>query len=325
MTTKKRLFLTLAASLAAQLLTAQTSLFETDRVVATVDDKVFTSMDVRQAVVGELERINASLTGQARADQVTRVCRLALDAMVNKELIYLDFKDLKAKLPNSLVQERIDSAVTANAGGDIILFEEKLYQEGLTMAEYRERVHKDIAVEMLMRNKVKTGVSIADDEVERFYAEHRFDMTTPMRYRLAVILLKGDGRHAGRLPEAIAEIQAKLKSGVPFADLAKEYSEGAAADQGGDQGWLESLNDAIRLAIRDLNKGDATRQPVTIGSNVYFVRVLDIAGGGVPPLDQELKAKIKDRLTRLEEERRYQDYLRELHGKFAVRRLDGLN
>ena len=120
MTTKKRLFLTLAAGLAAQLLTAQTSLFETDRVVATVDDKVFTSMDVRQAVAGELERINASLTGQARADQVTRVCRLALDAMVNKELIYLDFKDLKAKLPPSLVQERIDSAVTANAGGDVI-------------------------------------------------------------------------------------------------------------------------------------------------------------------------------------------------------------
>ena len=168
MTTKKRLFLTLAVGLAAQLLTAQTSLFETDRVVATVDDKGFTSVDVRQAVAGELERINASLTGQARADQVTRVCRLALDAMVNKELIYLDFKDLKAKLPPSLVQERIDSAVTANAGGDIILFEEKLYQEGLTMAEYRERVHKDIAVEMLMRNKVKTGVSIADEEGERF-------------------------------------------------------------------------------------------------------------------------------------------------------------
>lgn len=292
------------------------------RVLAVVADKVFTSVDVRASIKKELDKLQRELPAKEYKQYSAKLMKNALDAMINKELIYLDFKDLKATIPTAIIQERFDAAVSDIAGGDIILFEEKLYKDGMSITEYKERIHKEIAVEMLLRNKIRNGVSISDSAIETYYQEHRFDMVKPSRYHIAIILIRGNGRHADNAPEIIATIQSALKNGTPFEDLAKKYSEDPHAQEGGDQGWMASLNETILNAVNALPKNGVTPVPVKIGSNAYFIKVHDIEAGGVPPLNSELQEQIKDTLVKLEEKNRLEAYLNELHMKYPVRRMD---
>lgn len=293
-----------------------------DRVVAVVDQKVFTTLDVRQSIKNELAALEKSLKGKQLEEQSQKLFSMALDALINKELIFLDFKNLKANVPAFIIQERVDAAVAKTAGGDIILFEDNLYKQGMTMTEFREKIYKDIAVELLLRNKVKTGVSIPDSAVTAFYEKHKYDMVRPPRYHLAVIMLKGNGRYAGKLDETFNTIQQELKNGKTFEQLVKQFSEGANAENAGDQGWLDSPHPELKKAVENLDKGQVSPAKCTIGNNLYIVKLVDVVGRGVPKLDDKLKDSIRQKLTQEEEQVRYRQYIKELHMKYAVRRMD---
>ncbi len=291
------------------------------RVVAVVNDKVFTNLDVQEAGSRDFERLKAAYHGEELQENMKKAFDMTLDMMINRELVYLDFQNLKANFPDSFVQERIDSIVTAEAGGDELKFEENLYKQGMTMKEFHDKIKRDIAIEILLRERVKKGISIPDTAIETFYNEHKYEMVIPSQYHFAVLMIKGNGKYKDRLHTVLTELNQKLsKPDCDFNELVRNYSEGANAENGGDQGWMVSPHESIKEAIKNLKKGEVTLVPVIIGENYYFVKLLEVKGGGVPPLDSALKEKIKGRLTREEENHRYDAYIRDLKMKYPVKR-----
>ncbi|MBP5640303.1 MAG: peptidyl-prolyl cis-trans isomerase, partial [Victivallales bacterium] len=276
--------------------------------------------DVQKTAKAEFERLEEAYQGEELKANKEKLFEMALESMINRELVYMDFVNLKAQVPATYIQERIDTAISTMAGGDELLFEDNLYKQGMTMKEYRENVQRDIAIELLLRNRVKNGISIPDTAVEKYYNEHKYEMVKPPKYHFAVLLIRGAGKFAEHLEDAIAELKKKLSaSGVDFAALVREYSEGANAENGGDQGWIDSPHELIKNAIKDLKAGEILAQPVKIGDNYYFVKLIEVNGGGVPQLNAELHKTLKDRLAREEENKRYKDYIRELHMKYPVK------
>jgi len=290
-------------------LCAQTEL----AVLAMVGDEVITSQDLHQYVADAIRRQSPAKIEEIRKE--------ALDSLINRELVYLEFKRLKGRLPQEYLQKRINAEINRFANGDQALFEQQLYQQGMTMKEYRDRLGKDLAVQLLIHEKTGKGIYFSEEEIRQYYEAHAKDYSTPRQTRIAVIQLKGDGRYADRIPETVAEILGKLKEGEDFADLARQYSEGANAAGGGDQGWQEALAPILENLVAKMSVGETNPNPVAIGGNQYLVKLLERHQGGIRPLDAAIKEQISNILTVEESNRRYQQFIRELYVRFPVVRM----
>jgi len=293
---------------------------EVTRVVAMVNDKVFTNLDVQEVAAPQIERLKATYQGKELEENLRKLFDMTLDMMINRELIYLEFKSLKAQLPAAYVQMRIDSIIMSETGGDELKFEENLYQQGKTMKEFQDKIKRDIAIDMLLRSRVKNGVSIPDTAIEAYYDEHKFEMIIPTKYHIAVLMIRENGKYKDTLNTVMTELNQKLSQpDCDFTALVKSYSEGANAENGGDQGWLNAPHESIKEAIKEFKTGDVTKVPVKIGDNYYFIKLMDVQGGGIPPLDSALKETIKTKLSHDEENKRYQEFIRDLKMKYPVK------
>ena len=264
-----------------------------------------------------------SFNGAELEKQILNIRKQVLDALINKELIYMEFVDMKAQVPQALIQERLNSIVDARANGNIQKFEELLMAEGRTMKEFKERLYKEIAVELLVREKTARGNMITDDEIDKFYETKKGEMVVPTRYKIAVIQIGKHGKYAGRTNETVEAVFKQLKEGVPFEDLAKKYSEGSNAQNGGELDWMASPAPKLLAVLNTLQAGQTSSTPVDLGERLYIVKLIDYEKGGFAPLTEDMRRTIRKHLETLEEQRRYEAFVKTLYVKYPVRRMDG--
>ena len=293
-----------------------------DSVLAMVGKKVITSHEVSLETREQELALAKQYKGEELQQKINELRRSTLDTLIDHELCYLEFQEMKARVPTDYLQRRINSLVEQHANGNIQKFEEQLQEQGTNMKEFKEKLEKDIAVLMLVNEKTNRGNIISEHEVEKYYMQNHERFKASPEYRISVILLRKNGRYENRLQETVDEIYGKLREGVPFADLAMKYSEGANAAKGGDQAWLKQPNETLLEVIKTLQVGQTAPKPVEIGSGLYIVRLADLKKGGVMPLDTELTKQIREILTKEESTRRYNALIKELYLKYRVRRFD---
>ena len=322
----KNLSIACAVLLTAVTAYAQESMYYSDAVLAQIDDQVITSYEVRQHAEKHEAALRQQFKGQELVDKIVELRKQVLDTLIERELIYMEFKNMKATVPPFLIQERLDDLIMATSGGDLREFENTLnIREKMTMSELKDRISKDIAIELLKQNRVTKGILIADSDIDDYYKHNATDFIRPRSFRYSVIQIKKvGGRYGNKIKEVCDDIAKKLTDGEPFDELAKKYSEGANAENGGDQGWMVRVNEQLLEVINKMEPGQTWPKPIDLGYNIYFLHVNEIDGGGIPELTPELRKKIKEKLTKLEEKKKYDAFIKELSMKYPVKRMNGL-
>lgn len=313
-----------AVLLTAAILHAE-SIYYSDSVLAQIDDQVITSYEVKQQAERQEAALRQQYKGQELVDKIVAFRKQVLDVLIERELIYMEFKNMKATVPPFLIQERLDDLITNTTGGDLAEFENTLnIREKMTMTELKEKIRKDIAIELLRRDRVTKGILISDTDIDEYYKENATEFIRPRSFHFSVILIKKNGRYADKLKQTCDTITQKLKAGESFSELAKIYSEGANAENGGDQGWMVRINEQLMEVIDKLEPGQTWPKPIDLGYNIYFLHVAEIDGGGIPELNAELRKTIKEKMTKDAEKKKYDAFIKELYMKYPVKRMDGL-
>ncbi|MBQ6473192.1 MAG: SurA N-terminal domain-containing protein, partial [Victivallales bacterium] len=186
-----------------------------DSLLAIVGEEVITMSSVLSMTAAEERSLAQAYSGEELQERIAKLRRTTLDGLINHELFYLEFKSLKAQLPMGYLQERINQIIMERAHGNVELFEEQLLKEGVTMSEFREKVAKNLAVELLVRDRLTRGNIVSEEDVKRFFYRNQEKFARPFRYRLSIIQLRKDGRYAGKFQETFGEIMHKLAQGIP--------------------------------------------------------------------------------------------------------------
>ncbi|MCX7799847.1 MAG: peptidyl-prolyl cis-trans isomerase [Fimbriimonadales bacterium] len=137
--------------------------------------------------------------------------------------------------------------------------------------------------------KLKTfGITITDQEVQDFYRRNPTLFTIEKRYRLRVIVVDTASRD---------KVDAALKAGRPFADVARESSLDLTKVEGGLVGVVPAsrLNEASRKAVESVRIGQTTDWISTGDRHAKFL-LEDVLPEQVLPLDARLKEDIRRRL-----------------------------
>ncbi len=286
-----------------------------DAVLAKVGDKVFTSYDVRQASASAERELSATLSEAERMEAVAEIRKSTLDSMVLTELVWMDFKALKGKIPTSILQERIDQIVQSQAGASEERLRDMLHQQNMTYKEFEDNLAKQLGVEMLLYDRTRRNIFVTDEQIQKYYDEHKQDFLQKRRFHVEAIMLPltTEGRATA------TAIREELAQGTPFAELAKKHSVGANAEQGGDLGWLETMAPQLQAVVDALKPSEIAKEPLVLGSSLYLVRLAGVEGGEIPALDAKLQTVIKQILVEQEADRRLGEYRKTLFMKYPVR------
>ena len=310
---KRRLLILMLAAVTLTVARAQEL---TATVRAMVGDLVITDYDLRQATAVAIAALPATLSPQERQAEIQRLQDNALDLAIDQELIYMDFQDLKGKVPMEQIQEQLNRIVRDQAGGSEERFREMLHRENLTFQEFQEKIRKRLAVDWLRADRSRNGVSITDEQIRLYFAQHHHDFDTPVSTHVQVIQLRSDGKYAGMIDETIAIIRQRLRNGETFAKLAEEYSEGATTDLG----WRTSLAPALAKVVALLKPGEIYWENLVLGDSTYMIRLAGRKGGPANTLTNELAAQIEELLFVQAAEANYRKYIESLYMKYPVRR-----
>lgn len=174
----------------------------------------------------------------------------------------------------------------------------KLMEQWTAGGRTREELDYNIRLD-LAQFKIRTqGINLTDQEVEKFYADHKSSFTIPKQYKLRIIAVGST--------EAKAAVDADLKAGKSFAEVAKARSEDVTKTIGGDYGLtsLDGFKPAYKDVITAARIGSATAwiDEDSIAPDqrhlTYHVRfyVEDILPERLEPMTPSLKRRTRNKM-----------------------------
>ena len=281
-----------------------------DGVAAVVNGDVITFSQVREFVAPRERAIRASLTGQALIDKVKEARQGALNDLIDRQLILQEFKKKGFNIPERIINERVDSIVREEFGGDRQAFVRTLQAQGYTMTKFRNAERDKVIVQAMRFQNVKSDFIVSPTKVDETYIKAKDQFTTPEQVHLFMIAInKGAGLAKGESDpqRALAEeIREKLQKGAKFESLASMYSEDSSKTTGGDWGWIDAktLNESLTKAAFRLEPKKIS--PVLDqGSTYYILMVSEKKNAFTKPLP-DVRSDLEKKLSS-EERQRMQD------------------
>jgi peptidyl-prolyl cis-trans isomerase SurA len=168
----------------------------------------------------------------------------------------------------------------------------------------------------------KSKVLIGDKQVEAFLTgENGEYAATSQKVHLGLIVLPVGDKYAK--PEEAEktglEILEKLKGGADFQSMAKQYSKGSTAQDGGDVGYLaaDEIAPFIAQGIRNLRK-DQVSGLVQGPGGYYIIKIFDIASKQVSKSDPGVREKARKTLYEQEVNRKFEEWVHDLESRAFI-------
>jgi peptidyl-prolyl cis-trans isomerase SurA len=281
-----------------------------DQLIAVIDGEPYTLRDVEQFAKsklridfpsGDLGRIN---------DRDGEV----LEQFITDKLLEAEIRDAGINVTNEDVEQYIEQVRKSNRLSDSD-FNAALAREGMKPEAYRASVKTELAKNELIRRKVRGRVSVTDADVERYYQLNAKNYRSVERARLRHILFSlSESAKPDVVETTLAkakEVYARIQGGEDFAALAKEFSEGAGRNDGGDIGWVNRgtmIAGLDEAAFEKLAVGEVS-EPFRTSMGYHIVKLEARMGGATQSL-ATVAPKIKAELEAKALEERYLKWLK---------------
>lgn len=281
-----------------------------EQIIAIIDGEPYTLSNFSEYAT---TRMNRNFP-QGNLNQIGKEDQEVLEQFITEKLLEAEVRESGIKVTAEDVGRYIEQIREKNG----ITAEElklALSREGVTMESYRATIKGEIEKSEIINRQVRKRVNITAEDVERYYQLNRKKYTTEQRVRLRHILFALPNETS---PEQAKEAQAKaggiykrIAAGEDFSKLAKEYSEGAGASEGGDIGWVSRgslLKEIEEIAFEKLSVGEVS-QPLRTSLGFHLIK-LEGRDGGTPLPLSVVQGQVKEELYATALEERFQKWLK---------------
>jgi peptidyl-prolyl cis-trans isomerase SurA len=295
-----------------------------DRIVAVVNGDIILYSEVQERV-----RMVQKANPETRSDDPARKATLERDVlqqMVREKLTDQEVKRMKITVTKREVEETITNLREENRISEAQMAE-KLKESGQSMEEFRKMITKDLERDRLIERVLKSKILITDKEIDAFMGQPQREVKVAPgakeEYRLGIIFLPvSHGTDGKQVEKQAREIQDKLKDSKDFAKMARQYSKGPAAEDGGDVGFvsLDELAPFIAKNVKDLKKNQPS--DVVKGEDGYYIfLVSDVRTGKQEPsgATTNVREKARRQLYQQEMSRRFDEWIKDLESRSFVK------
>jgi peptidyl-prolyl cis-trans isomerase SurA len=292
-----------------------------DGVAAVVNGEVITYSQVRGLVGPREKLLRAQFNGEELIKKIKEARELALQDLIDRQLIIQAFKKENYQIPDHFVEERMHDIIRTDFGGDRNTFIKTLEAQNYTMGEFRKMETEKMIVQAMRGHNVKLDVIASPAKVEEYYKAHRDEFTSREQIKLRLIMIPShasDGEAAAQRAMA-DEIFAKLQHGAEFDRMAQLYSEDSTRENGGDWGWVDrkTLAGPLEKAAFALEPGKISNI-IEFSGNYYILKVEDKHGGETKSL-ADARPDIEKKLIHDEAQKLQEKWLASLRSKAYIK------
>ena len=240
--------------------------------------------------------------------------REVLEQFITEKLLEAEARESGIKVTEQDVSQYIDEIKKRNRLSDDEL-KTVLSREGQTLESYRASVKSELEKSEILNRQVRNKVNITNDDVERYYKLNANKFRSEDRVRLRHILLAlpqtATPEEVQAATEKAMDLYKRIVAGADFAELAREYSQGAGQADGGDIGWVSRgklISGIEQVAFDKLSVGQVST-PFQTSMGVHIVKLEARESGTVLPL-ATVAPKIKEELQSKALEDRFVKWLK---------------
>jgi parvulin-like peptidyl-prolyl isomerase len=264
----KRPWIVLLAVLAVSPLRGQEVI---EQVLVKVNGDIVTKTEFEARQVAALRTRPELATATENSDELRRAVsevtpRLILDA-VDELLLVQRGRELGYALGDEQFNQILGNIKKQNNLEDETRFQAALEQEGLTLADLRRNLERQMLVSRVQQVDIADRISVTEEEARAYYEANRNQFTSPADVTLREILINRptseQGINVAQDDEARARaemVQQRALAGEPFERLAAEFSDSPSKANGGLIGPVNrnELAPALQQLLDPMKVGDVT-------------------------------------------------------------------
>ena len=304
-----------------------------EEIITRVNNQIITRSEFdrsKDQLRDEVKQQDAANADKLYADREKDILR----DLVDQQLLLDKGKDLSINGDTDLIK-RLDQMRKDMKLASMEDLEKEATKQGISWEDFKQNMRNQIITQKVIGEEVGGKLSMSKEEEQKFYDEHKSEMEQPEYIRLAEILVApktdaakttsptpaalstdpGAPASAPAQPNAdeaakqavdaaalsAAEAKAndllkQIHDGAAFEDVAKKYSDGPSAADGGALGMFKRGQLAKELEDRTfaMKAGDVT-DVIRTKQGYVILKVIDHQMAGIPPLKDALP-KIQDAL-----------------------------
>jgi len=292
-----------------------------DRIVAIVNDDVITLSELDAILQPFMKKIETVPKGDERDKIIAQGRAKAMDTLITQMLLAQKAEELGIVVADKNVDSALENLLKEK-NMSVAKFSETLAAEGGVLDEYKSEIRKNMIRRRIVEREIRPGITISEEEVGAYYRKHRNDYEGKEAARIQQILLVKprdcDDNIREKVRARAEEILERLTGGESFDILVAMYSQGPAAQSGGDLGFVEKgmMFPEVDAAVSTLEKGEASK---VIESPIGFhiIKIIDKRGAGIKPVE-EVREEIIQKIGSEKLQKKFQEWLKELREESLI-------
>ncbi len=284
-----------------------------------VNDNIITFKDVQNSIREDIDFLERRYASQPAVleQRLKDLQDSRIEELVEYQLVLHEYKTAGYNLPESYFESRITEDMKKYENRLTLI--KTLQAQGMTYEAYREKIREKTILEVMFRQKVPNDPLVSPSKIENFYVENREQFKVADQVRLRMIVLTNRSSVELDRVALAKEISQQIKAGADFAEMAKVYSNGSQAVEGGDWGLVEKkvLRDDLAKVAFTLKPGQLS-DVIETPQGAYLMRVDEIIPAHTRSLS-EVRDEVEQTLKTQETRRLRKQFIGRLKAKSFVR------
>lgn len=237
-----------------------------------------------------------------------------LRGMIDESLIVQRAKDMGISVEAD-VNKRLEEVRQQNNLATLDDLKKGVEASGLSWEDYKTTIRNGLLQKEVVRREVGSHVDITREEVKQYYDAHPEEFTLPERVVLSEISLSTEGKTAedmAAVRNKVEGLRTSVLNGDDFSQVARLYSQGSTAKDGGALGTFKKgeLAPQLEAVVFQMSKGQIT-DVIQTRTDFEILKVDDHLQAGLQPFEK-VEADIRGTVLAQKMQPRIRDYLAEL-------------
>jgi len=290
-----------------------------EEIAAVVNDDIITLSECRLQYEVMVSQLRAAQLPQAEYDkQYEQIKKELLNVMITERLLLQKAQELNLNVSEQLkgMIEKIKADNNMASDDDL---RRAIEREGMSYDRWLKEYEQGMMREAVLFTEVERAIVLDDSEVVQYYKKNPAEFTTRTEYSIRAVYLSADSRSAEDAAALRASVDAKLKAGTAFADVAGELSDPPLKEAKGDLGWSKTgeLDETLEAAVKKLKPGE-TADWLNFKNGWYLLRLEDKKDSFLRGFD-DVRKEVEERIYNEKRAVKRDAYIKTLRERSYVR------
>ena len=237
-----------------------------EEIVARVNNEIITQSEYEKAKVAAADEAKQDCQGHCTPEQLQIAIedrqKNALRDLIDQSLLVQRGKDMGLSVEPDVIK-KLDQIRIQNNINSMEDLEKAVSASGVNWEDFKNNIRNGVLTQRVISSEVGSHITIGHDEIEKYYNEHKSEFVRPEQVALRSIEVNTEKKS----PEEIVELKKKaettlkrIKDGEDFGEMAKRFSDGSTAKQGGFLGVYKrgELSKELEEVVFKMRKNDIT-------------------------------------------------------------------